>query len=132
MSNSHSETQTVEYEHSIQLNLIESLIKMAQGAPSHAAAEEILDQFESFSEAHFLAEQLLMRLRAYPEYETHTKQHDLFIESCTLLRQTLSDGDLDGLLDGTHQLKDKLLSHMEASDRLLGAFLRESSEHSIR
>ena len=104
MSNSHSETQTIEYEHSIQLNLIESLIKMAQGAPSHAAAEEILDQFESFSEAHFLAEQLLM----------------------------LSDGDLDGLLDGTHQLKDKLLSHMEASDRLLGAFLRESSEHSIR
>jgi hemerythrin-like metal-binding protein len=131
MLDSRSETQTVDYEHSIQLNLVESLVKTARRAQEHRAARDILDQFVSFSEAHFMAEQLLMRLHAYPEYEEHTKQHDRLIEGCALLRQTLSDGDLNGFLDGTQRLKDNLLHHMEAADRTLGAFLRASSEHTV-
>lgn len=131
MLDSRSETQTVDYEHSIQLNLAESLVNTARRAQDQGVASDILDQFVSFSEAHFMAEQLLMRLHAYPGYEEHTKQHDLLIESCALLRQTLSDGDLDRFLDGTQQLKDNLLHHMEASDRSLGAFLRASSERTV-
>lgn len=127
MSDSSGEAASVDYEHRIQLDLVAALVNAAQPTQDLEAANEILDQFMSFSEAHFMAEQLLMRLHAYPQYEEHTKQHDNLMESCTRLRQNLSDNELRRLSDATQQLKVNLCNHMEGADRLLGAFLRESS-----
>lgn len=127
MSDTSGDAASVDYEHRIQLDLVEALLKATQPIQDLAAADEILDQFMSFSEAHFMAEQLLMRLHAYPQYDEHTKQHDNLMESCTRLRQHLTDNDLSRLSDATQQLKVNLCNHMEGADRLLGAFLRESS-----
>ena len=129
MSDFSNDAQTVDYEHSIQLNLLESLVANTRDDQDLGVTQEILDQYISFSEAHYMGEQLLMRLHAYPEYEEHTKQHDQLIESCAALRQALQAGDSRRLKVGAQQLKDHLMHHMEGSDRRLEAFLRQAVEY---
>lgn len=47
----------------------------------------LMDQLEIFANAHFLAEQHLMRLHAYPGFESHEVEHDrLIAEICVSSR----------------------------------------------
>ena len=48
----------------------------AAGADGDAASVgEILEQLIAYSEAHFMSEELLMRLKSYDDYEDHVNEH---------------------------------------------------------
>jgi hemerythrin len=40
-----------------------------------AGVGEILDHLIAYSEAHFMSEELLMRLKSYDDYEDHVEDH---------------------------------------------------------
>ena len=65
----------VDREHEVQLGLLRALCVAA--GENRAAGEigEILDHLIAYSEAHFMSEELLMRLKSYDDYEDHVEDH---------------------------------------------------------
>jgi hemerythrin len=72
-----------------------------------------------------MAEQLLMRLHAYPHYEEHLAEHDRLVEKMQALQQAQAAGHMDLTLDAADALAEWLLRHTQGSDRKLGSFLLE-------
>ena len=77
----------MEAEHRVQLELLQGLQEaLAGGGEDRTESAARLKQLLEYSEAHFLSEQLLMRLHAYPAYEEHVQEHDRLIGTLRTLR----------------------------------------------
>jgi hemerythrin-like metal-binding protein len=115
----------VEAEHRVQLDLVRALKEaLARGDGDRSAPVHLLRQLLDYSEAHFLSEQLLMRLYAYPAYEEHVLEHDRLIGT---LRDISSDWAEGGEAAGNllARVEDWLLTHMKTTDEALQAYLAE-------
>ena len=115
----------MEAEHQVQLELVRAL-KEALGAgeddPASGAVPALLRRLVDYSDAHFLSEQLLMRLYAYPAYSDHVLEHDRLIGELRALAESWEKGGGDAgrlLL----QVEQWLLTHMATTDKALQAYL---------
>ncbi len=62
-------------EHQVQLDLLQALYSAVNASRDAAAVAEILDHLIAYSEAHFMSEELLMRMKSYDDYEDHVDDH---------------------------------------------------------
>ncbi|MEJ2084575.1 MAG: hemerythrin family protein [Acidobacteriota bacterium] len=112
-------------EHAVEMQIVRSL----QGAlldNDRETAAELMGQLEDFTNAHFLAEQLLMRLHAYPAYEAHQQEHDRLIGELVDLRQSIESGEQDPAT-AVEAIEAWLLTHIHTSDEDLASFLKQAS-----
>ena len=110
-------------EHAVQLGLLRELVRNLD-AGDGAAAAEVLERLDHFTNAHFLAEELLMRLHAYPEYEAHSSEPERFVEELKALRDRRSGGGAEALRDDADAFSRRLLAHIATADHALGVFQR--------
>jgi hemerythrin len=114
----------VEAEHRVQLGLLRALRQaLERGDADRSISGALARQLLEYSEVHFLSEQLLMRLYAYPGYDDHLLEHDRLIDRLQATLREWQKGELSEagqLLDG---LEDWLLSHMTTSDDRLEQYL---------
>jgi hemerythrin len=104
-------------EHRIQTGLIKALgDAVANGSPP-ADIGEILDQLTDYSEAHFMSEELLMRLDSYDGYEEHVAEHARLMDELDELNTRLDAGDLGALEEQARALQSELLAHIGSFDR---------------
>jgi len=87
-----------------------------------------MQQLEDFTNSHFLAEQLLMRLHAYPAFETHQQEHDGLITELRDLRRRIESGDDSEPAVAVEALEQWLLTHMHTADEDLAIYLKQASE----
>jgi len=113
-------------EHALQLGLLRELVQSLEAGDA-VAALEVFERLEHFTNAHFLAEELLMRLHAYPQYEAHAAEHAQFVEGLTSLREQLASGEAAALLDEADAWSRRLLAHVATADHALGAFQRSGA-----
>ncbi|HMM34008.1 MAG TPA: hemerythrin family protein [Thermoanaerobaculia bacterium] len=78
-------------EHALQLSLLRELVENLDSGDAPAALE-VFERLEAFTRAHFLAEELLMRLHAYPASEAHAADHAAFVRELQGVRARLADG----------------------------------------
>jgi hemerythrin len=116
----------VEAEHRVQLELLRGLQEaLARGGEDRSASADLLKQLLEYSEAHFLSEQLLMRLHAYPAYEEHVQEHDRLIETLRSLWDDWAGGGGEAAGNLLRSVEDWLLTHMKTTDEALAAYLAE-------
>ena len=116
----------MEAEHRVQLELLRSLQEaLAQGDEDRAVSGDLLKQLLDYSEAHFLSEQLLMRLHAYPAYEEHVQEHDRLIETLRSLSDDWARGEGEAAGNLLRRVEDWLLTHMKTTDEALATYLAE-------
>ena len=113
-------------EHALQLRLLHELVQNVESGDGPAALE-IFDRLEQFTGAHFLAEELLMRLHAYPQFEAHGAEHTRFVEDLKALRVQLEDGQDGAVKDEADALARRLVAHIATADNALGEFQRTGS-----
>ena len=78
-------------EHALELRVVREIqAALLEGERDQALA--LLERLEDFTNAHFLTEQLLMRLHAYPGYEAHQQEHDRLIGELQELSRVLASG----------------------------------------
>lgn len=114
-------------EHSVQMGLLTALRQAVVANQDTSSTNTILEQLNAYTNAHFMAEQLLMRLHAYPHYEEHLGEHDRLVEKMQALQQAQAAGEVALTLEAADTLSEWLLRHTQGSDRKLGSFLLAQS-----
>jgi len=110
-------------EHALQLQLLRELVQNLETGDGPAALE-VFERLDDFTNAHFLAEERLMRLHAYPELEAHRSEHAGFVEELKALRSRLSGGDVDAVRDDADAFARRFLAHVARADHALAVFQR--------
>ena len=113
-------------EHALQLQLLRELMQNLESGDGPAALE-VFDRLDGFTNAHFLAEELLMRLHSYPRYEAHSAEHAQFVEELSALRARLAGGDPGAVREDADAFARRLLAHIATADSALGAFERSGA-----
>jgi hemerythrin-like metal-binding protein len=119
----HQGIATMEREHELELRLVREL-QSALGAGDRAAAEALFRSLEELTEAHFLGEQLLMRLHAYPAYAAHQDEHDRLIGELRNLAEAVASPDPPDPVAAAARLERWLHAHMQSEDAALADFLQ--------
>ena len=102
-------------EHGIQLGLLEASISaLSREAPN---ADELVEQLYTYSEAHFLSEQLLMRMAARSNYEGHVEQHGELMQDLDKARAELQKGRPAAAQAALEGHRERLLEHIRSWDR---------------
>lgn len=120
-----SQTEKFDREHEVQLSLLQALCDAARGSKDAAAVGEILVQLIAYSEAHFVSEELLMRLKNYDDYENHVDDH---IHMLDVLRQISSHHATgnSALVEGkAAEVLDFIGGHIATHDQRFVDFLRQ-------
>ncbi len=90
---------TMEAEHHVQFELIQALQDAVKHRREGAMVEAVLVRLIDYSEAHFLSEELLMRLASYDDYEAHAEQHRQLLESLRKAQEQFCATGQHALLD---------------------------------
>ncbi|HYN40568.1 MAG TPA: hemerythrin family protein [Thermoanaerobaculia bacterium] len=113
-------------EHALQLELLRELMQNLESG-DRPAALELFERLDQFTNAHFLAEELLMRLHAYPHFEAHAAEHAQFVEELKALHTSLAGGEAGDVREEADAFARRLLSHIATADHALGAFQRSGA-----
>lgn len=113
---------SVELEHQVQLELLDALCRTSRSG-SAEDAREILEQAMDYCDAHFMSEQLLMRLCSYPEFDAHVQDHERMMEALEAMSAKLPTG---GPVDAAEaeRLREVLLRHIGNRDRAFVEYYR--------
>lgn len=119
------EFEPMDTEHQFQVELVSALQQALEQGSGQAEIDEILDNLISYTDAHFTAEQLLMRFYGYPLYAAHLQEHDRLMEQVRELRERFRAGDAKLALQTSASLRSWLLNHIRGLDQALGTFLKQ-------
>ena len=120
--------RTIDAEHDLQMQLLDSLSQAVAKGGDFAPTRHILEQFIEFSDMHFLSEQLIMRLNAYPAYEAHLEEHTRLMKKVRDIRESIVHGESASSLQLLLELRDWLLHHIATDDAAFGHFLNKKEE----
>jgi hemerythrin-like metal-binding protein len=115
----------VEAEHRVQLDLVRALREALEKGEDLSSTSALLRQVLDYSDAHFLSEQLLMRLYAYPAYEDHVQEHDRLIEELRTTAGSWERGEGEAAGNLLRRVEEWLLVHMTTTDKVLEAYLAD-------
>lgn len=110
---------TMTTEHRLQVELLDALIAAAQSGRDEDHVDELLQRVRDVSEAHFLSEDLLMRLHAYPDHAAHVAEHEEMTSLLDSIRSAADDPDVDALT----KLRQQFVHHILDKDERLEKFL---------
>ena len=102
-------------EHGIQLGLLDASIDALSGGDPGAI--ELVEQLHTYSEAHFLSEQLLMRMAARANYEGHVEQHVQLMQDLDRARAELGNDRASAAQGILEDHRISLLEHIRSWDR---------------
>ncbi|MDX1593133.1 MAG: hemerythrin family protein [Gammaproteobacteria bacterium] len=118
--------QTLDNEHLVQLGLADAVVQSVEEGASAEEVQQLVAQFVDYTELHFMSEQLLMRLHAYPDYDEHVADHEAIVEALRALRESTAGGEASPLTaERAHKLKGQMLGHIRNRDAALHAFIDE-------
>lgn len=110
-------------EHALELQIVRA-IQQALASDDRSELPQLLEQLEDFTNAHFLAEQLLMRLHAYPGFEAHQREHDDLMEELNQLGQELLSENSAKSAQLAEDLERWLITHIQSEDQALAEYLK--------
>jgi len=112
----------VDVEHQLQVQLIEAVKGAVSARRDRATVSALLEQLQDASSIHFMSEELMMRLHAWPRYQAHVEAHGRLLEDLATLRRDLETGPAVEHVVALDQLRSWLTDHIRVMDR---AFARE-------
>lgn len=119
-----SEDVTIDREHAMQVGLLDLLGQaIADGKPDSEKLE-ILDQLLSFSDVHFMSEQLMMRQYSYEGYDKHVVEHDTMVDALRALKAAVTQDPSEYQGPQIAGLRGLLLKHIALEDRQFADFLQ--------
>ena len=112
-------TPSVDAEHGVQLGLLDAALSSFE---PHGNGEplELVDQLHGYTQAHFMSEQLLMRLSATPHFQGHQLEHEMLLQQLDELCTLSEKGKSKPALELIEAHEKQLLAHIQSWDRAFG------------
>jgi hemerythrin len=111
-------SDAIDAEHGIQLGLLEA----ARNSLEHQAGDAAgyLEQLYSYTQAHFMSEQLLMRLSAPANFQAHQLEHEILLQQLDELCSLAEKGESGRALPLLTEHEQRLLAHIRNWDLVFG------------
>ena len=116
----------VDREHQVQLGLIESLLHGIQAEQAAETLDELQENLDDFTRVHFLSEELLMRLHAYPDYQAHVAEHVTLLDALEAFANARRDGRMEDAIAAVEALRSMIVEHIAEQDARLAAYFKSS------
>ena len=118
--------QTLDNEPLVQLGLADAVVQAVERSEPAEQVAQLVAQFIDYTELHFMSEQLLMRLHAYPDYAEHVADHEAIVEQLRALSESTDNDSASPLTaEWAGKLKGQMLGHIRNRDAALHAYLAE-------
>ena len=114
-------------EHALELQIVRA-IQQALTDDDRSRLPELLQQLEDFTNAHFLGEQLLMRMHAYPGYQAHQEEHDRLLNELVHLASSIKEGDPADAARQAEELERWLMTHIQSEDQIFAEYLKQQAQ----
>jgi len=111
-------------EHEVQLGLLRALCTAAGENRDAETVGQILDRLISYSEAHFMSEELLMRLKSYDDYEDHVEDHLQMMDTLRGIAASHAAGDAALIAGRASELLGFIGHHIATRDRRFADYVR--------
>jgi len=111
------------------LSHFDQLLKACEAGKGLEELSRLLNFLDEYVVKHFNNEESIQRLRNYPGYENHKKEHESFVARLKLLKQEISTEGvaLHHLMETNNLLLKWLIHHISTVDVQLGVFLKKLS-----
>jgi hemerythrin len=118
----------IDSQHMELVNRLNALTSMGHDAASKEETQKTLDLLEEYIVKHFADEEELQRKNKYPEYESHKKLHELYIDEFHKLKKEFADNghSLKFTMDLNNSLINWIVKHIKSADVELGKFLKKN------
>lgn len=107
----------VDSDHHLHAEMIAALDRLIRIGDDPALAERTLAQLVDFTRAHFLSEEMLMRLYAYPRLDQHQQQHEGLTARVREIQLALAAGARWRAVEALGELRAALLDHIRDMDQ---------------
>ena len=114
---------SIDNEHRIQIGLLNALYDAVNNKKPASEVNQILNQLTTYSELHFMSEELLMRMYAYPDYDDHVHDHEAMTEFLNDIMKTVTAGQDSLTLKTASDMRQFLVSHISTRDEALSEYL---------
>jgi hemerythrin len=116
----------IDNQHKQLLSHFDQLLKACETGKGLEELKELLNFLDGYVIKHFNDEESIQRLRNYPGYEAHKKEHEAFIKQLKALKQEINTQGvaLHHIIETNNLLLKWLLHHISTVDVQLGAFLK--------
>lgn len=111
-------------EHQVQLGLLHELCNAARDNRAAGLVAEILEQLIAYSEAHFMSEELLMRLKSYDDYEDHVDDHIRMLEALQAMAASHAAGQLALVAEKAAEVLGFVGNHIATRDQRFAIYVR--------
>lgn len=115
--------EPIDAEHRLQIGMIQALQKALEDGEPDDKSSGILQQLIDFTNVHFLAEEMMMRLHQYPGYEVHVQEHDRLINQLIEIQGSFAAGQKQRTLEEVEGFERWLSGHIQGLDQALAQFL---------
>lgn len=111
----------IDEQHKMLFDLINKLWVLTIKPGSAKEMEQVLNALEQYTIAHFTAEETLMRMVDYPDFEQHKGSHKAFVNKVAEEKRKLAEKGTIGL-EILHFLRDWLVNHILSEDKTYAAY----------
>jgi hemerythrin len=117
------DASSIDNEHRVQLGMLKALCDAVEASEPASKIHEILNQLTAYSELHFMSEELLMRMYAYPDYDDHVHDHVAMTERLNQILRRYAAGQENMALKTANEMREFLLGHINSRDQALTEYL---------
>jgi len=108
---------SIDQEHRLQVSLVNALEEVLRQGKDRALGAKTLQQLVDFTSVHFHAEELMMRLYAYPQHDAHAMEHGRLLDQIDQIRRSTEADDAARALELIQSLRTWLTSHIRSMDQ---------------
>lgn len=107
---------TMDGEHRVQMGLINALCDAVESAADAGEVGRILERLVDYSRAHFMSEELLMRLDSYEGFGEHVEEHGEMLAALAAMVDNHRAGRSDLLPGQARAMLAFLVRHIQTRD----------------
>ncbi len=118
----------IDNQHKELLSRFDALLKACEGGKGLDELTKLLGFLDDYVVKHFSDEEGIQRLRHYPGYPDHKREHDSFVARLKALKQEIGTEGvaLHHVMETNNLLLKWLINHISKVDVELGKFLKQA------
>ena len=114
---------SIDNEHIMLIGMINDFYENIKKKTNKELISGLLKKMRNYAEFHFATEEKYFRQFNYPDYESHKKEHDSFVEKVAELESKFNEGKVILSYEITSFLRDWLVNHIKGTDMKYVEFL---------